>query len=430
MEVRANKTDVISERMVRSHVHMLEPYTKTLRDIVSEETYSLPESVLKIPFDELRVKKVGEIANRFKKIKELLLVGIGGSDMGTLAIYNALNDTNSNKEAGPRLFTLGTIDPKHMRKVQEIIMGTESSDDVALVVISKSGSTAETIANANEIFSVLRKKFGDKKAAEQTLIITDEQSSLLQKATKYNIEVATFPKPIGGRFSVFTEVGLIPLAILGFDIEALCEGARRGIRASITEERPSIGAVLAGHLFEAYLEGARIHELFFWNPELETLGKWYRQLLAESIGKEREDGTRIGLTPTVAIGSTDLHSVGQLIFGGRNDRFTSLISAPTAWKSDYRYEEDTLFTLPMLEGKTPENLMQAIYGGVKKTYEHDQLPFVEIEFSELNEQEIGAFMSLHMTVIMYLAKLFDVNAFDQPAVESYKQEVRNLLHNT
>lgn len=430
MEIRTNKTDSISERMVRSHMHMLDAYTETLRSVVQESTYTLPESALKFAFDTKRIQNTKKIAEQFTDTKVLLLVGIGGSNMGTLAIYDALRSRTNTNTVHPKLFSFESINPQNLKVAQETITAATNSKDIALVVISKSGTTTETIANANELFVLFKNKFGEREAAAQTLIITDEDSGLLKKVSSYGMQTATLPKPIGGRFSIFTEVGLIPLSILGFDIETLCEGARQGVTASITEGKPSTGAVLAAHLFEAYLEGVRVHELFFWNPELETLGKWYRQLLAESIGKEREDGTHIGITPTIAIGSTDLHSVGQLIFGGRNDRFTSLISVPTAWKSDYRYENDTPFMLSVLENKSPEDLMRAIYDGVRNTYENYKLPFVELELSDLNERELGAFMSLQMAVIMYLGKLFDINTFDQPAVESYKREVKNLLSNT
>ena len=164
-----------------------------------------------------------------------------------------------------------------------------------------------------------------------------------------------------------------------------------------------------------------------WNPELETLGKWYSQLLAESIGKERDDGTKVGFTPTVALGSTDLHSIGQLIFGGRNDRYTTFVSAPSAWNAGSAFSSDSPFVLPIFEGKEDGVVTRALYEGVRTAYITNELPFVTIELENISERELGAFMALQMTTVLYLAQLFDVNAFDQPSVEKYKSEVRRLL---
>jgi glucose-6-phosphate isomerase len=234
------------------------------------------------------------------------------------------------------------------------------------------------------------------------------------------------PTHIGGRYSVFTSVGLVPLALLGVDVRAFCEGAQRAITASV-EQGVGPAATLAALLFESYTTGYTMHELVVFHPELETLGKWYRQLLAESLGKERSDGTRIGIMPSIFIGSTDLHSMGQLVFGGPRNRLTEFVAVPSAWSSAQDLIEDSPFMLPLLKNKHPADAVRAIYEGVRTAYRTHTLPSVSIELESVSPRELGAWMALHMAVILYTAELFGVNAFDQPAVEDYKNETRKIL---
>lgn len=412
---------------------MLTPYTQKLRTALSDTDYTLPESPLRTPFDTDVVKEVTEKLERFRgKTKLVLLVGIGGSDLGTRAVFESLSGHMAQyieDDSKTKLLSFSTIEPKVLSNISKIFSQYKSVEDIALVVISKSGSTTETLANANILFSEFANHFGKEQAEKQTIVISSADMPFSNDAEKRGMLTFTIPKNVGGRFSVFSPVGLVPLHLLGFDISAFLEGAREAFTASTTTEKASVSAVLASYLFEAYLKGARIHELFIWNPELETLGKWYRQLLAESIGKERMDGTRVGFSPTIAIGSTDLHSVGQLIFGGRNDRYTTFVSAPHEWQESEAFQGEPLFMLPVLEGKKSGEVTQAIYKGVQATYKANNLPFVTIELDAINERELGAFMALQMTTILFLAQLFDVHAFDQPAVELYKSKVRNLLTN-
>jgi len=431
MQIETQHTGKTSEGMILAHLKMLESYTKTLRNIIHSEQYTTAESSLRAPFDEKLVAEAKRIAEPFqKKTKTVLLVGIGGSDMGTRAVYEALRGHDDiQRKATPRLITLNTIEPSYLEEVEEVLDSHSSAEEIVLIVISKSGNTTETIFNANLVFEMFSNKFSVEKATTQSIVITNEDSPLAHSALEKKIEVAIIPKPVGGRYSIFTAVGLVPLVILGFNIDAFLDGARSAITASTQENKPSSAGVIAAFLFEAYLQGSQTHELFIWNPELETLGKWHRQLLAESIGKERKDGTKIGFIPTIEIGSIDLHSMGQLIFGGRNDMFTTFISSPNEWKGAKKYNPESPFTLSMLENKDSSDVMDAILTGVQKTYVLHGLPYISIELSAICERELGAFMALQMTSIMYLAQIFDVDAFDQPAVETYKNEVRRLLTN-
>ena len=425
MEIEIKNTERIDHGDLRESIQSLDSYAQTLKEAHSDGAYTVPESALYTPFDEAVRKEVYKLKDEYHKVKKIFLVGIGGSDMGTRAIYASLHELEKNPER--ELIDFDTIEKKMIQQAQEIVATTDSPEEIVCIVISKSGTTTETIANANLLFDVLRDTYGDEHASKQTLVITGEDTPLYKNAIERNMRVFSIPKKVGGRFSVFTNAGLVPLALLGIDIDALCEGAQKAITASVSSDKPKTAAILAAVLAQAYRHEARMHELFFWNPELETLGKWYRQLLAESIGKKDSQGRPVGFTPSTAIGSTDLHSLGQLIFGGRNDRFTTFVSAPSQWHYEKPFSMHTPFTLPFFNEKNPGEVFGAIYKGVQKTYDTYAYPYISIEFSGITERELGAFMGLHMTMIMYVAQLLEVNAFNQPAVETYKDEVRKLL---
>ena len=173
-----------------------------------------------------------------------------------------------------------------------------------------------------------------------------------------------------------------------------------------------------------------IHNSFFFNPELEALGSWYRQLMGESIGKMHDrEGQEVyrGITPIISLGSADLHSMAQLYFGGPRDKFTNFIYAPSKIRS-CRVPNKQHFTLTEgIEGRSFDELMEAILEGVKAAYEENRLPYLDIRLQELSEWAIGEYMQFRMLEMMYLANMLNVNAFDQPQVEDYKKHMKCLL---
>jgi glucose-6-phosphate isomerase len=402
-----------------------------MRSARSDSAYTTPESALYAPSDETCINEVLQRIEPLRPtLRTVVLVGIGGSDLGTRAIYDACIGHRAQyaPQDTPTLLTFGTIESSVIGAIEDIFARHESAKEIALVVISKSGTTSETLVNAHLLFSQFKARFGVEHASAQTIVISDEASPLAQIAKDMHMMHFSMPKAVGGRYSIFTAVGLVPLALCGIDIRALCKGAEYGTDVAIQEEGGGVGETLAGLLFDAYLQGITMHEMFLWHPELEMLGKWYRQLLAESIGKHRADGTTVGITPTVALGSIDLHSHGQLVFSGLATRFTTFVVAPGVWDTlPLLNDTETPFTLPMLQGKSAGQVMRAIYEGVRTTYGTHALPYVCIELDALNEYELGAYMGVHMASVMYLASLLDVNAFDQPDVEYYKKETRRLL---
>jgi glucose-6-phosphate isomerase len=195
------------------------------------------------------------------------------------------------------------------------------------------------------------------------------------------------------------------------------------------EKNPAVLSAIA--IFHNYKKGYKINDNFFFNPELESLGKWYRQLMGESIGKEKNifnKTVHIGITPTVSIGSTDLHSVGQLYLGGPKDKYTNFIWIKQA--SEIAVPKKRIFPklIEQITAKTAKTILNAILRGVKIAYTKQNLPFSETTLEENSEKHIGEYMQFKMMEIMFLANLLKINAFDQPNVENYKKETKKILN--
>ncbi len=408
---------------------LVSTYSEEVRGILDATTYDRPESALFAPSDQRTRAVVYELtAPLVHHVRTVLLVGIGGSDLGTRAIYEAVRPYGNTSSLAnmPRLVVLHTVEPKALLEAHAIIADALDPREIVLVVVSKSGTTAETLTNANILFTAFKERFGER-ACAQTLVISDTESPLVSNILGAGIKHLALPSAIGGRYSVFTPVGLVPLALLGIDIDLFCAGGAAASLSCFAQKTQSPAATLALALYEHYRKGVSIHEFFVWHPELEMFGKWYRQLLAESIGKHDASGTPIGMTPTVAVGSTDLHSLGQLVFGGPRTRFTTFLVNQSQWDGTQVLTDDSPFLLDSLRGKKAGDVMRAIYGGVSVSYKNDKLPFVTISLDAITPRELGACMALHMSMVMYFARLLSVNAFDQPDVERYKEETRRIL---
>lgn len=404
----------------------LEAYRSQLRAALDDHEYRTPESALFAPCDRATRIRIRELVAPFvsTELRTVLLVGIGGSDLGTRAVYEALRPHRTTP--GPTLQVLSTIDPCAHTEMRDVVQQASGPDELVLVIVSKSGSTMETLVNANIAYTALRERFGDA-ANARTIIISDTDAPIASQARAAGICHCPMPSTIGGRYSVFTSVGLVPLSLLGIDIDLFCEGACATMQHVLSATTEDHASDIARHMYERYRLGSSIHDLFVWHPELEFFGKWYRQLLSESIGKHDRFGTPVGITPVVAIGSTDLHSLGQLVFGGPRNRSTTFIAAPSLWTSFGTLTPDTPFVHESLRGKDAGTVVRAIYEGVLASYRTEHLPFVSITLDDISARELGACMALHMGIVMYLARLFEVSAFDQPDVERYKEETRRIL---
>jgi glucose-6-phosphate isomerase len=261
-------------------------------------------------------------------------------------------------------------------------------------------------------------------------VLSETGSPLLKAAAREEMYTIALPPGVGGRYSVFTPVGLIPLGLLGFSPASIQASAVNMLHECLhpdIEHNPAARSALTQ--FYWYTAGVRQHDTFVFAPALESLGKWCRQLVAESLGKQQlETGTPIGITPTVSIGSTDLHSVGQLYLGGPKDRLTTFVTVTTR-NQDHPLPAVRVWPelLPDLAEKTPTAVMAAIYEGTKAAYDTNQLPYMEVTLPELTPEALAACMQFKICEVMMLGHLLGVNAFDQPHVEQYKTVTREIL---
>ncbi len=424
---------LLSEKEIKNSLKELKGYLAYIQDIHESKNYALSESSINLPFDDVAKDEVLRLAEKKKtsNLKYILVIGIGGSNLGAKAVYDALRGYFDPffPRVYPKILFLDTADPAFLKAVAKFLSEEiKNSGEIIVNAVSKSGETTETIFNLGGVAEILKKRFDD--FASRLVITTKDGSHLYKKAVSMGIDVLTLPERIPGRFSVFSPAGLFPLALAGFDIDSLLRGGRDIVTEFFNANMENKAVINSSFLFHQYNRGKKISDLFVFHPSLESLGKWYRQLVAESTGEEKKGLLgikKIGITPTVSIGSTDLHSMGQLYLSGPIDKTTTFVYASNLDK-DFKWTEGAIFIDKnhILPDK-PRDLMKAIFGGVKEVYKNKGLPFMEIDLEEISERSLGEFMQLEMLQIMLLGKLLQINPFDQPNVESYKKETRCIL---
>lgn len=411
----------------------LDDYMNKLRQIVFTGGYDYDEASINLPVDDAMLAEVQQLASQMvsPELRYHIVVGIGGSNLGTKAIYDALPGYDDLLEPTqyPKLIFAETVDADWLQAITKMIGALDSPAQILVSVISKSGSTTETIANFEIIMQALTTQFGDT-AKQRIVAITDKDSALWQSAVMQNMAVLAIPKKVGGRYSVMSAVGLFPLETVGVDIVELQQGALE-MRDKCLENAQQCMAPISACLLEFYRQqGKTINDNFIFSPRLESVGKWYRQLIGESVGKEKSLGgqvVNIGITPTVSLGSTDLHSVGQLYLGGPKDKFTTFISVDSAPEIAVPQNRTMPNITPMINQKTAHLITHAILDGVMAAYQNANLPYVHLVLDDVTERDLGAFLQFKMIEIMCLAQLMNVNAFDQPNVELYKLETKSIL---
>lgn len=395
--------------------------------------YDSEYASVNVPSDEAARAAVKTVIHQKKALhpSALVVIGIGGSNLGTQAVQEAVLGKFYNlQEPEPKIYYADTVDSDLINDLVLLVEQLLEQEQTVLInIVSKSGTTTETSANAEIFLEILKNYYGDEHH-NYVIVTTDKDSALWVDAQQKKYACLAIPKKVGGRYSVFTAVGLFPLGLLGVDIDQLCAGAQRAIDASTKLGTDNAAAVSAALLYQHNERGVHIHDTFLFSVDLESTGKWYRQLMGESVGKEcNRSGDRVeaGLTPTVSIGSTDLHSVGQLYLGGPRDKFTTFILVDKNKSECMVPDSVELSTAQQLRGKPLIEIMNAIVQGTQTAYQEGERPFVTIRIPEKNAYYIGYLLQMKMVEMIYLGFLLNVNPFDQPNVESYKRVTRKLL---
>lgn len=408
-------TEGTDEVKLERDVKKLQKYREHVATVIADHDASQPEYALSHLADPKMYDVLTEIKKDFKGVKHVIVVGVGGSNLGVEAIHDVLQSN------GPVLHTLDTIAPYQIERLLDELKSVRSAKQIAVCVISKSGNTAETLVNAGVLLSALEGKF--KKAIyKQTLFIGNAETDFMKTGKRLGARCVAMPDIVGGRFSVGTEVGFVPLTLLGHDVDAIMTGM---LDASGEEFEP-VAANEAAKL-HAYINKKYTHYNFFaFEPRLYKLGAWYRQLFAESIGKATTRGGKEiskGFVPSIST-AVELHSVGQLYMSGFSYVYTDFVSFDDD-QSDQKIPKKGL--TKTYGSHTMQDVATAIYGGVIGAYQEQELPYRATIFTEDLAYSLGVFMGIRMLEVMYLAELMDINAFDQPSVELYKKKTREIL---
>jgi len=357
-----------------------------------------------------------EYASKVKQ-KNIVVLGIGGSTLGTYAIYKFLKHS---KDLSKKLYFLETTDPID---IQSKLDGIDL-DDTLFIVISKSGTTVETISTFKYIHSLVKI---DK---TNTLIITEFDSKLNEYAVANGMTRFEIPKNVGGRFSVLCAVGLVPLAIVGIDIDAILAGARSVHDSFFAKEKDYEKVIKKARFFVEYKNSFNINVVFSYSSRLEGFNKWYIQLWGESLGKIDINKVKQGLTPVGIIGPIDQHSFLQLIVQGKHDKTMTVIKVDN-FENDLKIPAINLAGLEELNYLNNIDFASLINMQADATIEAinnlKDIPCDVITIDGVSEASIAGLMYEYELLTSVCAKFMHINAYDQPGVESGKIILKNKL---
>ncbi|MFH1306582.1 MAG: hypothetical protein ABIH83_02915 [Candidatus Micrarchaeota archaeon] len=398
-------------------------YIWELNKVVEEDDWSHPAASLLLPLEKKYFKHCLSMTRRIPKPALVIVVGIGGSNLGASAVSEAILGKYHNISGRrPQILFAENVDPSSLDSIIKIAkIHLKKRRHIAINLVSKSGKTLETMANFDILYSKL-KKLGKKKV--HVIATGNEFSEFEKTASRQGINFLQIPHSVGGRYSIFSNAGLFPLALAKINIPALLSGAKLALKHSLSSNiSKNPAALMASFLFLHQKAGRKMHFNFMFSDNLHALGLWHRQLLAESVGKKGK-----GITPDVAIGTTDLHSMAQLFLGGPEDKTFRFVSIENFGK-DFTVSSNGIAPrlVPEARERKISKLMHSVCNGVKKTFKMHSIPFASFELPSLNEESIGYLMQMEMMETMFLAKLMGVNAFNQPEVEKYKKEAKKLL---
>lgn len=364
-------------------------------------------------------------AQRLRAFSDVLVIGIGGSNLGAMAVDQALA-YGGRKGDGSRLHFLDNIDPDYLHD----LLARLRPEATAVVTISKSGGTVETATQYLVVREWLQAALGRTAARGHQWIVTDPAHGWLRTlARAEDLSVLPVPPKVGGRYSVLTAVGLLPLAAAGVNVRALLAGARANAarcNAPRASENPALEIAALYYLLDTRKD-KRLSILMPYVNSLRLFGDWYRQLWAESLGKRRADGAPAGTLPVTALGAVDQHSQLQMYLESRHDKIFAFF-ALEQWAHEVPIplaDADGVF--PYLAGKTLNDVIAAEFQATRQVITDYGHPNMTVELPVLNAHILGQLIDLYQRVTVYAGLLYGVNPLDQPAVESGKKlAVQNL----
>lgn len=371
--------------------------------------------------------RIEKIANHLRSISDTtVIIGIGGSYLGSKAVIEALSHnfrTLKNKPDHEIIFAGQNLDEDYLADLLEIL----EDRNYSIVVISKSGTTTEPAIAFRILKDNLEKKTGIAEAATRIVAVTDESKGALRQMAETNgYETFVIPDDVGGRFSVLTAVGLLPVALSGLDINELLKGAAAMQELTRNNKKPetNIALIYAAARNLLLSSGKPVEILVNFTPRLHFFAEWWKQLYGESEGKEGK-----GIFPAAVDMTTDLHSLGQYIQDGQRILFETILSVKNPGKKvTIPHVIEDLDQLNYIAGKRLSEVSRNAEEGTILAHNDGNVPVIRIEIPELNEYFIGQLIYFFEIACGISGYILDVNPFDQPGVEAYKKNMFALLN--
>ncbi len=370
------------------------------------------------------IDKIEKTAESIRSNADVLVVcGIGGSYLGAKAVIDALSPYFG-RDSFPEVIYAGHhLSGSYLEELMDYLERKKedgSDKSIFLNVISKSGSTLETAVAFRVIRNWMHRRFED--ATERIICTTSREGGILNEIIdKYGYQKFVIPGDVGGRFSVLTPVGLLPIAAAGFDIKSLMEGAQEQFQS--LEKDPDIMleyAAIRRLLYEK--KGRELDLLTTFEPKLHSLARWLQQLYGESEGKEGK-----GVFPSTAAYSTDLHSLGQIVQDGVRNIMETFITVEEPLSELEVAEDDDSPDLHYLNNKSFSEINRSAHQGTLQAHFDGNVPVFDIALSKLNESALGHFIYFYELLTAVYVYTLDVNPFNQPGVERYKNNIYQLL---
>lgn len=426
------KLDLKHTKVLEKNIMEYADTVKNIHDEMHEKASNKKEFLgwLDLPtnYDVKEFEKIKKVAKKIQQDSDILLViGIGGSYLGARAVIESLTNTfynllNKEQRKMPQILYVGNnLSPNYINDLINLI----GNRDLSINVISKSGTTTEP-AIAFRIFrELLENKYGIKEAAKRIYVTTDKKNGALKQIAKEE-KYTTFviPDNVGGRYSVLTAVGLLPIVTAGIDIDKLMQGAK------FAQDKYSDKNVKYNDCYKyavvrniLYKNEKNIELLVTYEPKLHYLIEWWKQLFGESEGKEGK-----GIFPTGAEFTTDLHSLGQYIQEGRRNLFETVINIKKSQTDiTINQDEDNLDELNYLVGKGLDYVNKKAMEGTIEAHLDGGVPNIVLNIDELNEFAIGHLIYFFELACAMSGKILGINPFNQPGVEKYKTNMFKLL---
>ena len=420
------------EFFAKEEVDALQPYVEVAHEMLHNKTglgndylgwVDLPNNYDKEEF--ARIKKAAEKIQSDSDV--LVVIGIGGSYLGARAAIECLghsfrNNLTKEERKTPEIYFAGNnISSTYLMDLLDII----KDKDVSLNVISKSGTTTEPAIAFRVLKEFLENKYGKEEAAKRIYATTDaKKGALKQVSDEEGYETFVIPDDVGGRFSVLTPVGLLPIAVAGIDIDAMMQGAneaRIDFSTPNLEENDCYQYAAVRNIL--HRKGKDIELLVNYEPSLHYVSEWWKQLYGESEGKDKK-----GLFPASVDFSTDLHSMGQYVQDGKRILFETVLNVEKPRRViDLKAAENDLDGLNYLSGKTLDFVNEKAFQGTLLAHTDGQVPNLLINIPTLDEYNFGYLVYFFEKACGISGYLLGVNPFNQPGVEAYKKNMFALL---